>query len=546
MLLKKELIESMDKQYEPMLKLVNIVDFTKCIAQFAGLKVDEVSDDSIKEYLRIWAINKYKYFNMLGNSLTSDIPIEYEQFDDNKEDEFELIKKQFPGFLYWLDMFKHTNKNKIDLYDLHWSEKDTILDLFPNENIDNTSITHFFKRQLQAPDELVTAIGRIYENDKIKGTYTISIDPVDMMLASENPYNWNSCYRLTVPNESSHADGCLAAILDDSSLITYIWDKEGKFILYGKYTLKNVRWKRIRRWISISPEMSAIHFNDIYPGKDCYPKEFCQKLRAIVEEVVCNYTHKDNLWNKNIHSCCSREYPYGYGEYDENNIYTLKENEEGEDWNVFNHSIVCPCGCGSHIPGSDWDEEDDYDEDSWEYNGNGFTYEHFYERDKQYWCDYAEDYCSHPCSRYECEGIGCCCWDDAHPVCKLDMDKLCEDFEYNWTPLEVEDGVVTPEENHCHECPLYKLHCHKDIENESEIANSQKISMVDKIEDNKIYMTTTNWQTNSASDEMFKQAMILEQMQTAEEEARTSAEASLLRQMKEAYSHIFYGDGRDK
>ena len=90
----------------------------------------------------------------------------------------------------------------------------------------------------------------IFENDTITGTYTISIDPVDMMLASENPYNWQSCYRLETPNEASHADGCLAAILDSSSLITYIWDKEGKFNLYN-HDLKCIRYKRIREWIAI-------------------------------------------------------------------------------------------------------------------------------------------------------------------------------------------------------------------------------------------------------------------------------------------------------
>ena len=129
-------------------------------------------------------------------------------------------------------------------------------------------MTHFFKSCLQAPDELVTRLGRIWEHETITGTHTISIDPVDMMLASENPYDWQSCYRLETFDGGSHADGCLAAVLDDSSLITYVWNREGKYSLYNRYDFKKIRYYRMRQWVSVSPSQNSIHFNDIYPRKN--------------------------------------------------------------------------------------------------------------------------------------------------------------------------------------------------------------------------------------------------------------------------------------
>ena len=67
----QEIIENLDlierEQFAPMLKQVNIPDFYKCIAQFSGLKISEVSDKAIENYLITWCRNKYRFFKMLGN-----------------------------------------------------------------------------------------------------------------------------------------------------------------------------------------------------------------------------------------------------------------------------------------------------------------------------------------------------------------------------------------------------------------------------------------------------------------------------------------------
>lgn len=459
-----DLLESLNlidrEQYGEMIKKVNIPDFTKCIAQFSGLDINDVSEDVITQYLKTWAKNKYKYFKMLGNKLYKDIDFEYNHIREEIENEIEDISKDFPVYSYWLENFKDQRHNKIDnMRDFPYNFSRKLDKYFPQYKIIGSTITHFFKSCLKAPDELITRVAAIFENEKVKAKYTISIDPVDMMLASENPYNWQSCYRLETPNSSSHADGCLAAILDSSSLITYVWNREGKFKLYNKYDFKNIRYKRMRQWISIAPEFNAIHFNEIYPGKN-YGEEFDKQLREIVENVVCNYTKAENRWKKGYDCDCDREYEtYGYSEYNSDYIYKLSSEAKYISWNVYDEAILCPCGCGKTLIGS---YEPDFCDEEVEYNGEGFIAENFEEK---YWCNEADDYCTygyHNCE--ECNETECWAWRNAHPVCELDEDHECEDPD-SWY---IDDGIMSCSKDHCCNCPFYKEHHQDNNENDDE------------------------------------------------------------------------------
>ena len=282
----------------------------------------------------------------------------------------------------------------------------------------------------------------------MEGIYTISIDPVDMMLASENPYGWVSCYRLALENDGSHADGCLAAILDDSSLITYVWSSEGKFSLYDEYQFKSIRYFKMRKWISVSPDGNAIHFNLTYPGKSSYSKDFEKSLRTIVEDIF----NKDAVWKKNEVTgiTCKRLYPYGYSEFSYDSIYRIKDTET-KDWFVYNEQILCPCGCGDYLVGSH-DAEDDRGV-VYVYNGEGFIAENFnLEEDEEDWCEYIQDYCGH----HNCRN--CEIWNRCNAVCELDVNESCPNSEEamdedSFDP--VEDNVVHCG-GHCENCEFYK------------------------------------------------------------------------------------------
>lgn len=508
MLLTKNLIKDVEEKYIPMLKMVNIPDFTKCIAQFSGLPIDRVPDNVIKDYLITWAINKYRFFEMLGNKIQLDIPFEYNHLKDDIQNELKDISRVYPVYSYWLDEFRNSRTNKISsIWDFDFRFRDKVNDLFPQYKMSGSTITHFFKGCLNAPDDLVTRLAAIFENQKVKATYTISIDPVDMMLASENPYNWTSCYRLELEREDSHADGCLAAILDTTSIISYVWNNEGKFNLYENYQFKNIRYKRMRQWLAISKNMTSIHFNMIYPGKSSYEESFEKQLRCMVEATIAKHLGVEDKWKRCNDEDCYREYEYGYSEYDRDNIWVQKDAEP-EEIIVFNKEITCPCGCGNILPGS----HSDYDE---EYNGCGFTRENYEER---YWCDLADDYC---CSCGEdCEN--CSYWQNEHPICDIDQNEEYEcpqpDSYY------IDDGIMESCSENCRDCPRWKEHHPEEaVTAEKEDAEKENTSTEEglvttlnttgpyasiSINENpnniRYTLATTNWQSVSTIDSVLE------------------------------------------
>lgn len=439
MLKMNKLIEDVQEKYIPMLKKVNIADFTKCIAELSGYNLNEIDDEVIKDYLLTWAKNKYKFYLMLNEKLRVDKQIFYKKQRDNLKSDIKDLSQQFPVFAPWLDYFQDCTSNKIDEREISWKLRNLTKELFPKYLLAGSSITHFFKKQLNAPDELITKIGRIFENDKITGIHTISIDPVDMMLASENPYDWHSCYRLETFNDCSHADGCLAAVLDSTSLITYIWSREGEYCLDDKYKFKSIRYKKMRQWIAINDKMTLLHFNDVYPQKSDISEELLAQFRYIVEAFVSNYTKTENKWTRADNSSIEREYNYGYGEYFDSNLFKQSDAED-DSMLVYDEVIKCPCGCREILTGSD---------EGFEYKGGGFHHDCYTEG---FYCELCDDYCDGGDCTEEC-CCGCSYWEQAHPSCSLDCSERCINPDEDYVSF---DGIMEATDHHCSECPHWK------------------------------------------------------------------------------------------
>lgn len=442
MLKTEELIKDVDEIYIPMLKLVNLPDFYKCLSCFSGLGITYIKDDVVKEYLETWARNKYRFFQMLGNKLRVDTDFKFIKTGEDYRNVFKDLAKKYPAYALWLMSFNTMKKNKVvDYYDIGTSARIMIEEIFPDLALYGSTITHFFKKYLNASDELVTDIASIFENNEVQANHTISIDPVDMMLASENPYNWSSCYRLELEREDSHADGCLAAILDSTSLITYVWNNEGKFKLYDQFSFKSIRYKRMRQWIAISPDFSTLHFSSIYPGKDDYDRDFEKQLRDIVETKVAKFKKVENTWRKAYDGDIERKYYYGYNEFHYENMYALK-GEKTESFEVYTEKIKCLCGCGNMLPGSDDGEES--------YNGDGFIAENF---NADVYCEILDEDCpNHVCECCESECCDCPHWQHAHPVCELNSNIECMNcLEENIT----NEGVALCNPDMCEDCPYW-------------------------------------------------------------------------------------------
>jgi hypothetical protein len=455
------LVEKLGKEYEPMIAQIKIAEFTKTIAQLSNIPIEQLSDDVIEEYLTHWATNKFHFFKAFGNRTRVDIPFSY--IDETKDTwaEMRALIPNYPAYAPWLYEMASFKTNKIDTSKWDWRDKimdyldQVIVDQSVRRALSDMAITTFFKRTLKAPDDLVTKIGRIYENEAIDATFTISIDPVDMMMASENPYKWTSCYRLELMSDT-HADGCLAAVIDDTSIITYVWNNKGKYTLYDKYEMKEIRYYRMREWIAVNKDFNVVHFNAIYPGKSNYSVDLEKKYRGMIENFIwkIKYPELENVWVKVPDGDVDREFNYGYDEYSVDRMWMLK-GTAADHIKVYNERIICPCGCGDYVPGtSDSD-------DGLEYNGEGYTSENFEEK---HWCEYADDYC-------DCDDCtDCSLWNREHAMCELDTDEYCEnssDAEATGD-FDPDYGNIVSCGEHCDGCPLYKLHHPEENDDEKE------------------------------------------------------------------------------
>ena len=101
MLKTEDLIKELDVKYHKMVSMVNIPDFTKCVAQFSGIRIENIKDEVIADYLKTWAANKYRFYLMFNEQLRIDTPFEYDKFRDDIEVEVGELSKQYPVFGPW-------------------------------------------------------------------------------------------------------------------------------------------------------------------------------------------------------------------------------------------------------------------------------------------------------------------------------------------------------------------------------------------------------------------------------------------------------------
>ena len=465
MLLKTvELIDKLGEEYADMLKQVNIPDFYKCIAQYSGISIKYLQSDVIEDYLTQWAINKKPIFDFFGGKTRVDLEFSYKEENKDYYDIYIELAKKYPAYYFWLYGIRGSNENKMLEKVMGYDQCCAIKKCFPDYKWNEETITHFFKNKLNAPDTLITEIGRIYENNEIQAKFTLSIDPVDIMLSSETPYDWQSCYRLEEFCDS-HSDGCLAGVIDHPTIVTYIWTEEGKYNLYEKYEFKKIRYKRMRMTIAINKEFNAIHFNTIYPGKNNLSEGFQQKVRDIVETYFAKQLNKQNIWKKNRSRDefeekqeiirCHRYHPeYGYSEYDDFNVYYLVGEEHYSDIYSYDEVIYCPCGCGEPFIGSD------YCDDWMCYNGCGHVNENYddYYEEEGIWCD------TQDCLEYDCDGdcLHCRIFNESNATCEL-TEEACELYE---PFLAQQKGMIDLSESstihcdieNCKNCPHFKEH----------------------------------------------------------------------------------------
>jgi hypothetical protein len=491
MLKTKDLIENIDEKYVPMLKQVNIPDFTKCIATLAWKEMVDIRDDVIKRYLLQWAESKYRFYQMLGNKIKVDCPFTYNRLKSETKERLINLKQEFPAYIPWIEVLRECSANKLTNREMSWELRKWICEGFPQFKYEGSSITRFFKSCLGAPDTLVNRLAQVFENSTVDATYTISIDPVDIMLASESPYDWSSCYKLDPRDEGNHADGCLAALIDSSSLITYVWNKEGEYQLDASHLkFKSIRYKKMRAWISISPDFNAFYMNHIYPGKGEYGEDFEKKLRVIIEKNISDYVKLEDKWMPQYDSLCYRKYPYGYDEYSEDDRTYIRLGFEDlvPNWTVFDVRVKCPCGCGLAMPG--FYDSNASNCDYTEYNGGGYGCQGIKE---EHYCEYLGDYCDCDPEYDDDCCYDCYYWQQAHPRCPYDTDEECSCYNSSLADVHEVDHhhCVCANSDHCDGCDIWReAHpvCELDRDEECPFYSEDSDEIEKSLDDNGVYI----------------------------------------------------------
>lgn len=337
-----------------MVSLVNIDNFIKCMAAvtshtFGEIVSSETMSENVAKYLNTWANNKKWLFEGLyEHKLTIDTT-----FERNKEasvwaNEFDALRNK-PGYELYYPYIKfieahtpifydglregYTSFNQYCPYDRLYGQKllpDSLINQF--DRAKDLKLTTIASKYLNLPKNLVDELGRMFDSNKDKCNFTLSIDPVDILTCSVSPYNWTSCYSISPEHRGSHCDGGVAAMVDTSSQIIIGWKDQGKFKM-EELELKNFKFKLFRAWLNTNENFQVIHIASAYPYRD---EEHTKAIREKVEEIICDKFGYTNLWSKTKSNWChiSRFLKYGYEEFSERNILVnnaLKEAYENNE-----------------------------------------------------------------------------------------------------------------------------------------------------------------------------------------------------------------------
>ena len=139
-------------------------------------------------------------------------------------------------------------------------------------------------------EDIQNEASRIIQEDKIEGTFCMSVHPLDFLSSSETTYNWRSCHAL----DGEYCAGNLSYIMDRSTIICYLkGDKDEKLPHFPE----DVKWnsKKWRVLLFLSNSWDMIFAGRQYPfetktGLDFILKQALPKTAIIKETPSSNWS----------------------------------------------------------------------------------------------------------------------------------------------------------------------------------------------------------------------------------------------------------------
>lgn len=311
--------EPTDEEIDKMIDLVDLNVFTSIIKARMkdegqdGEELGKINRTWAKRYLKQWAKSKYRFYKLFGDKLKIerdlDVTPGYEYFETARRE----LSQKLPLYAPIIKNISTEAFQHDTIYDYGCWNEVRLDKRFTN----GMSLTKFLA--LFGSEEMNIEVSKVYQN-KDKAHLTISIDPNDFLTVSINSSGWRSCHNF-IDGEWRNAG--LSYMVDDVSLVSFKSNGEVNYKISGQ----NFRWnsKNWRQMIYMSKENSTIIFSRQYPNSS---DEMSQKIREILEEVVCEYYNVENKWKK-------------YSNVEAANVETENEDLLYNDVNNdFGHTVV--------------------------------------------------------------------------------------------------------------------------------------------------------------------------------------------------------------
>lgn len=278
-----------DEEVEKMIELVDLDTFNniiraRMIQDGNTSKIKSITKNWTKEYLKKWAISKYRFYKMFGDKLTIEKDIEITKDENESVIILNELKAKFPLYRRILESVSPRAVVNDSIGNKRGWLIETYLTECPEvkEDMSFTKFISLFKNK-----ELDIELSKKYQ-DKGKAHITISINPIDYLTVSINNSGWRSCHNFF---DGEWRNAGLSYMNDSASLVAY----RSKGLYEYKKNDKKFKWnsKNWREMIYVSRNNSAIVFSREYPT---YSEELARAVRTMLENVISNYFKGNNNW----------------------------------------------------------------------------------------------------------------------------------------------------------------------------------------------------------------------------------------------------------
>lgn len=268
---------------EEMIAKVDKINFAKIISAINGLELRGDSNNQIVDnMLRLWAMGKSHIYVAMGRNLRVSSTVDIEKTESIIKSERNSVAEDFPQYKLYIRGLHYSaiQNNKIDDY----------CDGVFHQNI-GVKVGKLFHQWYRDKD-LDIALSKLIDNKNITRNIHVSIDPIDILLMSNNNNGWQSCQRIL---KGEYRTGAVVELYSNTSLVSFATSSEKESeIQIGKYKVKafNKCWRQL------------VYFNND-TGSQLYAREYpnshaeqSRGVRLLFESVLAkHYGHKD-VWKK--------------------------------------------------------------------------------------------------------------------------------------------------------------------------------------------------------------------------------------------------------